>query len=1381
MSLQTGTHRPNRPLFIVSLFTIAALLLSYVPTALAQGGLPAEPFTATSLPTNWSIVNNPTDSPGWSFGNPGNRQNETGGSGNFAIADSDIAGSDIAMDTELRTPAFSLSGVSTARLEFRTLFKPYETSAGAVDVSVDGGTTWVNVWRTTTAVNGRTTVDLSAQAANQANVILRFRYTGTWAWYWQVDDVSVVAVSGPGAPSGLSATVSGSQVALSWQAGANAARHKLQRSTDGANWAAVATLTGANVSYTDSKGVLCGTAYSYRVLASNAAGDSAPSAVAAANTATCPNINSLSEAFTATTAPAGWTVQNNIGSEGWRFDDPANRKQNPFSITNNFAIVDNFQGAVAVMDTELRSPQLNLADRPAVKLSFRSYFYNIKQATVDVDVSSDSGTSWTNVWRSTNSVNNTPFRTIDLDLSAAAGGKSNVIVRFRYYNADRSGIWLIDDVSLSSQGLPEAPTGLAATLDGGGALKLTWASSATLFEVYRAPGGSEAFQKIADSTNGATSFIDTTVASTTAYRYRVKAKNAGGLSPDSNTVDVTSGDRSVRFLDITVSYYDTPANANARRAAIEANIRYFADAVYEMSNGANKLRRIEIYTGGARADNASIVWVASCWPNAHVAGYGRTGLRIEHCDNFQQTSFISDDTAHKNGGYTLGHEMGHFFYSLYDEYRGQDATGSAGSPQSGDNPVENSVMHSQWNAVSGDLNWLNFSTALNDTKKTAQYRVFGASGWETLARPLSDDPREGQRSSGPTRLFHPELAAVAPVAGATPRIDLNSSAAQAEARNALQFVWVGEGGNLQQTGTELARQFVIDISANMPTSQLDALKAELKSLVDSASTGDMIGLITYAGTVTVTQAPVLIGDQASRDTLKGAIDSISRSSDTAVATGEALAAALSSDGAAGIPANASRAVYLFSAAPHTGSVHPFSQTSAYQSAAIAIYAFDFGSDEGLTVDLLDLAEATEGDYFSASDAIDLHSSLSEAEKSASPAVDVDIVSADGVATSSSPYTNTFLVDASIGTLQVDLIFAGAPGDATISLSRPDGSPSAASFTSFTSDDGFGGQYTLASARISAPAAGSWLLSVSTTRPSIALYTSVSGEAHASTPTFFAHVESTTGDEIAYPQPIVIDAYVGKEFPITNVGIRGEVESPNGNISAVSLRDDGVAPDYQADDGYYSVIINYDGDGAYTVSIFFDNNSGGANYTEVGVAPAPAPDGSTRPARIFPVASNFQRTASTTLIVSGSLADDHADDIDGATPIKADNVSIAGRIDLADDFDVFKLDVPANYSGALVLRVAELALGMDPYIFAFAADESWEVEQFLDTEPTSGDYLTLTLPPSAGKTVYIVVSHYDEQAGQGLYDLSVGPGISNEPAVRSDEKQIYRLYLPTVRR
>jgi parallel beta-helix repeat protein len=99
---------------------------------------------------------------------------------------------------------------------------------------------------------------------------------------------SAPSVLPPAAPSGLSATASSSsQINLSWTDNSNDETGFLvERSTDGVNFTQIATIGANMTSYSDSG--LAAAVYYYRVVASNGAGQSAPTAVARATTVQLP-------------------------------------------------------------------------------------------------------------------------------------------------------------------------------------------------------------------------------------------------------------------------------------------------------------------------------------------------------------------------------------------------------------------------------------------------------------------------------------------------------------------------------------------------------------------------------------------------------------------------------------------------------------------------------------------------------------------------------------------------------------------------------------------------------------------------------------------------------------------------------------------------------------------------------------------------------------------------------------------------------------------------------------------------------------------------------------------------------------------------------------
>ncbi len=176
--------------------------------ALTRDGA-TENFNSGALPAGWTVVDNAATGVVWRFDDPKPRGNLTGGTGAFAIVDSDYAGAK-AVDTVLRSPAFDLSGKANAVLEFKYDFRWYtygENEVADVDVSVNGGATWANVWRRSGA-NDRgpkmARVDISALAAGQADVRVRFHYyNAKYEWWWQVDDVFVGALACAPATGGL--------------------------------------------------------------------------------------------------------------------------------------------------------------------------------------------------------------------------------------------------------------------------------------------------------------------------------------------------------------------------------------------------------------------------------------------------------------------------------------------------------------------------------------------------------------------------------------------------------------------------------------------------------------------------------------------------------------------------------------------------------------------------------------------------------------------------------------------------------------------------------------------------------------------------------------------------------------------------------------------------------------------------------------------------------------------------------------------------------------------------------------------------------------------------------------------------------------------------
>ncbi|TDC79864.1 peptidase S8 [Micromonospora sp. KC606] len=161
-------------------------------------------FDGRATPDGWSVRNR-TDKGGWTFDDPGARGNLTGGSGGFAIIDSDKLGAGNTQDTDLVTPAVDLSRSAAPLLRFRSDWRAVGVSDTAdVDVSTDAGASWTNVWHQTASRRGPRVEEVPlTTAAGAPAALVRFRFKGTFAWWWQVDDVELINRDCLPTPGGL--------------------------------------------------------------------------------------------------------------------------------------------------------------------------------------------------------------------------------------------------------------------------------------------------------------------------------------------------------------------------------------------------------------------------------------------------------------------------------------------------------------------------------------------------------------------------------------------------------------------------------------------------------------------------------------------------------------------------------------------------------------------------------------------------------------------------------------------------------------------------------------------------------------------------------------------------------------------------------------------------------------------------------------------------------------------------------------------------------------------------------------------------------------------------------------------------------------------------
>lgn len=192
----------------ITLFLLALTTILGVQSIKAQTVLFTEDF-ATGIPGTWQNLENIIGGGFWT----GVTTDTLNGVGiatttvanGYAVFNADLLGNDlIAEDADLITPSFSCVGHSVVNLTFENIFTQYAIGLGVVSISNDNGLTWTDVFTVGPALAQGTfndnpdvqNIDISTWAANQANVKLRFNYTGDWDYWWVLDDILVSAPAG---------------------------------------------------------------------------------------------------------------------------------------------------------------------------------------------------------------------------------------------------------------------------------------------------------------------------------------------------------------------------------------------------------------------------------------------------------------------------------------------------------------------------------------------------------------------------------------------------------------------------------------------------------------------------------------------------------------------------------------------------------------------------------------------------------------------------------------------------------------------------------------------------------------------------------------------------------------------------------------------------------------------------------------------------------------------------------------------------------------------------------------------------------------------------------------------------------------------------------
>jgi len=155
-----------------------------------------ESFSATTIPSCWSQVDHQSNGEVWLFGVITGYTGLPALTGNYAYLCSRCYGTGQTQNADLVTPVLDCSANNNVTLAFNHYFRQGGGGSATLSYSIDGGTTWTTIqsWTTSTA-NPAAFSQVIAGVANQSQVKFRWNYTGTYGYWWAVDDISVTGTT----------------------------------------------------------------------------------------------------------------------------------------------------------------------------------------------------------------------------------------------------------------------------------------------------------------------------------------------------------------------------------------------------------------------------------------------------------------------------------------------------------------------------------------------------------------------------------------------------------------------------------------------------------------------------------------------------------------------------------------------------------------------------------------------------------------------------------------------------------------------------------------------------------------------------------------------------------------------------------------------------------------------------------------------------------------------------------------------------------------------------------------------------------------------------------------------------------------------------------
>jgi fibronectin type 3 domain-containing protein len=410
-----------------------------------------------------------------------------------------------------------------------------------IERSTDAGTTWNQVGTADANATGYTDSGVSVGGS------YAYRVYATGDSANSANSNTATLALTPAVPTGLAAAAQGANtIRLTWNDVAGDSGYAVDRSTTGTTWTTIFSTAADATSFEDT-GLNPASRYWYRIRAKSDAGNSASTMAAYTFTKTAVPVISTSST-TASSATLAWTKP--TGATGFRVERSTDGGSTWGSVATLGATIGTYTqtGLSGVTTYRYRVVSVNGGgDQPSAGVELTTKIATPTGLTATAASTTRINLSWGDVdgeagFRVERLVGTTWTQLAVVDAGtttyAATDLTAGTSYSFRVTATHASGNGT-PTAAVSTATLPAVPTSVTATATAT-AVTLTWVkvTGATGYKIERSADDGETWTQVGQAT--ATSYTSSSLTPNTAYKFRVRAFNAGGNGEFAEAVSRTT-------------------------------------------------------------------------------------------------------------------------------------------------------------------------------------------------------------------------------------------------------------------------------------------------------------------------------------------------------------------------------------------------------------------------------------------------------------------------------------------------------------------------------------------------------------------------------------------------------------------------------------------------------------------------------------------------------------------------------------------------------------------------------------------------------------------------------------------------------------------------